>query len=169
MSGVVVWFTGLPSAGKSTLARKVAARLDRPVLLDGDEVRACLRPEVGYTDVERDAFYETLARLAALIASQGHVVLVPATANLNYFRMRARALAPRFIEVFVDTPLEECRRRDAKGLYAREEEQLPGAGVVFEAPINPDVVIRPGDGPERVTRLIGVPSPRATPVPEKGS
>lgn len=168
MSGVVVWFTGLPSSGKSTLARKVAARLDRPVLLDGDEVRACLRPEVGYSDVERDAFYESLARLAALIASQDHVVLVPATANLNFFRLRARALAPRFVEVFVDTPLDECRRRDAKGLYARGEAQLPGTGVVFEVPTSPDVVIRPGDGPERVIRSIALPS-RATPPPGKGS
>jgi adenylylsulfate kinase len=141
----VVWFVGLPSSGKSTLAREVAAKLDHAVLLDGDEVRACLHPALGYTDEERDAFYETLAQLAALISRQGHLVLVPATANLRFFRQRARALAPRFIEVFVDTPLEECVRRDAKGLYAAQASALPGAGVTFEVPVSPDVTVKPGD------------------------
>jgi adenylylsulfate kinase len=61
----VVWFVGLPSSGKSTLAREVAAKLEGAVLLDGDEVRACLHPSLGYTAEERDAFYETLSQLAA--------------------------------------------------------------------------------------------------------
>jgi len=148
MTGLVVWFTGLPSSGKSTLAERVAAEVGdhaHVVVLDGDEVRAALRPVPGYTDEERDAFYETLARLAALLARQGSVVLVPATANLEYFRRRARRLAPSYLEVYVDTPLEECRRRDAKGLYARAEANLPGSGVAFEVPRDPELVISPGD------------------------
>ncbi len=146
MTGVVVWFTGFPSAGKSTTARAVADRLlragARAVLLDGDEVRAALRPPPGYDPLARDAFYETLARLAALLAAQGHPVLVPATANLRAFRERARSLAPRWIEVFVDTPLAECQRRDAKGLYARaasgDTSSLPGADATYEPPEHPD-------------------------------
>lgn len=150
MSGVVVWFTGLPSAGKSTLARAVADRLLegglRAVLLDGDEVRGALRPPPGYDDEARDAFYETLARLASLLAAQGHAVLVPATANRRSFRDRGRALCPRFLEVFVDTPAGECVRRDAKGLYAKAAAGgvagLPGAGAAYEAPERPDFTAR---------------------------
>lgn len=148
MSGVVVWFTGLPSSGKSTLAAAVAALL-RPAVpvavLDGDEVRAALRPAPGYDDASRDAFYDTLARLAALLARQGLAVLVPATANLRRFRERARQLAPAFLEVFVDTPLEECRRRDAKGLYAAGTAQVPGSGAAYEAPAAPELTAKPGE------------------------
>lgn len=148
MTGLVVWFTGLPSSGKSTLAAKVAAELGdhaHVVTLDGDEVRDALRPVPGYTVEARDAFYETLSRLAGLLARQGCVVLVPATANLRSFRERARHLAPSYFEVYVDTPPEECRRRDDKGLYARAEAKLPGAGVAFESPEAPDLVIGPED------------------------
>lgn len=162
-AGVVAWFTGLPSSGKSTLARAVAARLERAgvgaVTLDGDEVRAALRPAPGYDPAARDAFYETLARLAALLARQGHVVLVPATANRRAFRERARALSPgRFLEVFVDTPADEARRRDAKGLYAQAGSagvtNLPGAGAVYEAPERPEVTVRPEDGEAGVERVV---------------
>jgi len=156
VTGVVCWFTGLPSSGKTTLARAVAAQAPGAVLLDGDEVRAALRPAPAYDEASREAFYETLARLAATLAAQGHVVLVPATAHRRGFRALARRLAPRFVEVFVDTPPEECRRRDAKGLYARGEAQAPGVGVTYEPPDAPDVVVRPGDadGVERVVAAL---------------
>ena len=153
---MVVWFTGPPSSGKSTLAVRVAAELDRPVLLDGDVVRGALRPPLGFTEEERDAFYETLSRLAALLAQQGFVVLVAATAHRRFFRQRARALAPRFVEVFVDTPLEACMRRDAKGLYARAVSGLPGGDVTYERPVAPDVVVAPDDGLEAVLTAIGL-------------
>lgn len=153
--GVVVWFTGLPSSGKSTLAAKVAAALTGKasvVTLDGDEVRAALHPAPGYDDEARAAFYESLAHLAALTARQGHVVLVPATAHRRLFRERARALAPSFLEVFVDTPTDECRRRDAKGLYARGEARLPGSGVAYEPPMSAEVVATPAD--QRVKAIV---------------
>lgn len=149
MSGVVVWLCGLPSSGKSTLARAAAARLRErgraTLLLDGDEVRAALVPPPGYDDAARDAFYDTLARVATLAAAQGLVVLVPATANRRAFRARARAMAPAFVEVWVDTPLEECRRRDAKGLYAAGAAGLPGGGAPFEAPEAAELVVHPDD------------------------
>ena len=153
MSGVVVWLTGLPSSGKSTLAREVAARLREArrgvLVLDGDAVRDVLRPRPGYDDASRDAFYATLAGLAALAASQDLVALVPATAHRRAFRERARELAPRFVEVHVDTPLEESERRDDKGFYAKARAAgggtMPGLGVAFEPPLAPDAVARPGD------------------------
>lgn len=148
MSGVVAWLTGLPSSGKSTLAAKAATRLRAAgaacVVLDGDEVRARLRPAPGYDDAGRESFYETLAGLAGYLASQGAIVLVPATANRRAFRDRARSLAPRFVEVFVDTPAEVCMARDAKGLYAAAAQDgnrgsLPGVGAVYEPPASPDL------------------------------
>jgi adenylylsulfate kinase len=153
-AGPIVWLTGLPSSGKSTLARAAAeilrARGAHVLVLDGDEVRDALRPRPGYDEAARDAFYETLARLAAHCASQGAIVMVPATANRRAFRERARSLAPgRFVEVFVDTDLATCRARDAKGLYACAAREgggtLPGAGAAYEPPIAPDIVVRPDD------------------------
>jgi adenylylsulfate kinase len=149
MTGVVAWFTGLPSSGKSTLAAAVATELRargvKPVMLDSDELRASLVPPPGYDDDARAALYATLANLAALLARQGHAVLVPATAHRRQFRADARARAPQFLEIFVDTPLDECMRRDAKGLYASGDAKVPGIGVSYEAPAAPEIRVGPGD------------------------
>lgn len=163
MSGTVAWFTGLPASGKSTLARHVREALRERgrvdcVLLDGDEVRATLVPPAGYDEAGRAAFYETLARLAALLAGQGLQVLVAATAHRRQFRERARALAPRFLEVHVRTSVEECRRRDPKGLYGSVAggavRALPGAGAEYEPPLAPDVVAEGGEDAEAVRRVV---------------
>ena len=147
MSGIVVWFTGLPSSGKSRLAARVQAEFERTgracCVLDGDRIRALLRPEPGYSPAERDDFYTTLSGLAAELARQGLVVLVPATAHLRKYRRQARELAPRFLEVWLNANVEECRRRDAKGLYAGfaagKVRDLPGEDVSFESPDAPEV------------------------------
>lgn len=162
MSGAVVWMTGRPASGKSTLARRVRQRLfaaGRPcLLLDGDEVRAALVPAPGYAPAERDAFYATLARLAALCARQGLVALVAATAHRRVYRRAARDLAPRFVEVYLDVPAEACRSRDPKGLYARaaagEAPDLPGAGVSFEVPEAPEVVASGGEDEAAVEAIL---------------
>jgi len=140
----VVWFTGLPACGKTTLAEHVRARLGG-VLLDGDALRGVL--EAGdYAD--RDAFYRRLAALATLLARQGHLVLVAATAHRRAYRDAARAAAPRFVEVHVATPLAECERRDPKQLYARARAGdlplLPGVGVAYEPPLAPEVIASGG-------------------------
>lgn len=151
--GAVAWLTGLPASGKTTLAGRVRDRLSRAgvraVLLDGDEVRRALVPAPGYSAAERDAFYATLARLAALLAHQGQVVLVAATAPRRAHRAQARALAPRFLEVWVSTPAAECQARDPKGLWAAAATglapELPGAGLPYEPPASADVVALGGD------------------------
>jgi adenylylsulfate kinase len=172
-SGRVVWVTGLPSSGKSTLAQRLAELLREHsvsvAVLDGDAVRASLVPEVGYSDLERANFYETLARLAALLADQALVVIVPATAQRQAFRERARSLAPAFLEVFVDTPLEECERRDAKKLYAASRSgtaaNVPGADAAYEPPTHPDVVAQGGSDSNALRQLLSLVLQPAQPKP----
>lgn len=162
--GVVVWFTGLPSSGKSTLASQVHERLARAdraaCLLDGDQVREALVPSPGYTPEARDAFYSTLARLAALLAGQGLVVLVPATAHRAAYRAEARSLSPSFVEVFVQADTEECARRDAKGLYAAVREGraagLPGVDLAYEPPDAAEVVATGGRDEDAITSLLAL-------------
>lgn len=162
LPGVVVWMTGLPSSGKSTLAELVSERLRRAghpsVTLDGDAVRRAMVPTPGHTPEARAAFYATLARVAALLATQGVVVLVAATAHKKAFRDEARALAPDFVEVHVSTSATECARRDTKGLYAGvrlgRTVGVPGADVEYETPAAPDVVAAGGLDADAVTRTV---------------
>jgi adenylylsulfate kinase len=161
-TGTVAWITGLPAAGKSTFAERAYARLrdaGTPVcLLDGDAVRACLVPGVGYAPAERAQFYETLGNLAALLARQGLVVLVAATAHRREFRDRARSAAPAFVEVFVATPLDECMLRDTKGLYAAARDgtahDVPGVTEPYEPPLHPTVIARDGQDTSALADLV---------------
>lgn len=157
MSGAVIWLTGLPQSGKSTLARHVRDRLDRAIVLDSDEVRTALGAEA-YERDDRDRFYAALARLAALLARQGHVVLVPATAPRRAHRELARAEAPVFVEVWVQTPLALCEQRDQKGLYAQarrgEAPNLPGLGVAYEPPVAPEVTADGGHDERAVAEIL---------------
>ncbi len=151
--GAVVWVTGLPSSGKTTLARRILALLldrGRPAaLLDGDVVRAAIVPPHGYDAVSREAFYETLGNLALALAGDGLVAVVAATAHRRAFRDRVRDRAPRFVEVLVDVPAEVCAARDTKGLWARARAGgapwLPGVAVAYERPLGPEVVARGGE------------------------
>jgi adenylylsulfate kinase len=162
VSGAIVWFTGLPSSGKTTLARAVAARLGELhvpcALLDGDEVRAALVPARGYGARDRDDFYATLGNLAGLLAGQGLVVLVPATAHLRRYREAVRTRARRVIEVHVTTTLDECARRDSKGLYRAIAEGtlsgVPGVDEPYEPPAHPEVNARGGEDPRAVDEVV---------------
>ena len=163
MSAAIVWFTGLPSSGKSTLARRVRARLAAAgraaVLLDSDEVREALGTR-GYDAADRDGFYRALAGMAVLVANQGLAVLVAATAPRREHRDRARRTVGdggTFVEVWVNTPLAVCEARDAKGLYARarrgDAAEVPGVGVAYEPPLAPEVVAD-GDGEPAVAAIV---------------
>lgn len=158
-SGVVVWFTGLPQSGKSTLAARLRDQLapGTCAMLDGDEVRAALGI-TGHGEVERDAFYRMLGALAGLLARQGLVVLVPATAPRRAHREAARAVAPRFAEVWVRTTLADAEARDTKDLYARARAgalpALPGVGVPYEAPGSPEVIAEGGHDEAALAALV---------------
>ena len=157
MSGLVVWFTGLPSSGKTTLAREtlhiLRAAGETCCLLDGDEVRECLHPPLGYAPESRADFYETLASLAGLLSRQGLTVLVAATAHRRADRETGRRLADkRFMEVFVDTPLDVCEKRDSKGLYGKaragEIQNFPGIHEAYDPP-GPEVLRVSSSNPAR--------------------
>jgi adenylylsulfate kinase len=147
---VIVWFTGLPASGKTTLARVVRDRLASShscVLLDSDEMRDVLGAH-GYEEAARDRFYAALGRLAVVLARQGHIVLVAATAPRRAYRDNVRREMPGFIEVHVATSAADSEARDPKGLYAKARAggapDLPGVGVEYEPPVDPEVTAHGG-------------------------
>ncbi|MGW5271500.1 adenylyl-sulfate kinase [Streptomyces sp. NPDC004044] len=147
--GGTVWLTGLPSAGKSTIALGLAEQLraggDRVQVLDGDEVRAALSAELGFSKGDRDTNVRRIGYVAGLLAEHGVTVLVPVIAPYADSRAAVRDLhAARGIpclEVHVATPVEICADRDVKSLYARqaagELSGLTGADDPYEAPVDP--------------------------------
>jgi adenylylsulfate kinase len=149
MTAGVLWITGRPASGKSTLAQALAeefrARGIHATVLDSDEVRAVITPEPRYTTEERTLFYRALAYLAARLAREGILTIVAATAHEAAYRRWARDLCPRWFLLYARCPLAVCEERDPKGLYrqARKEEatSLPGIGVPYEEPTDADRVV----------------------------
>lgn len=148
LPGVIVWLTGRPASGKSTLAAAVLEKLrDRGrevVWLDSDEVRASRMPMLGYSDRDRDTFYARLGALALEAARHHDVVLVSATAPYARYRDQVRARAARFMEVLVTASEPTLMTRDPKGLYAAARRgaitRLPGVGPPYEPPAHPELV-----------------------------
>ncbi len=147
--GAVIWLTGTPASGKSTIAGLVGRRLHEMGLpvedLDADEVRANLSPNLGFTEEARDENTKRLAWMAQKLSKYGVNVLVAAVSPLRRYRDRARDWCPNFVEVMVYAPLETCKQRDPKGLYARAERgevnDIAGWHMPFEAPEKPEVYI----------------------------
>lgn len=158
-----VWLTGLSASGKSAIARELSRLLHQrgvdAALLESDVLRTQLTPYPRYDERERDLFYATLTHLGAFLAQHGTPVVFDATANRRRYRDQARREIARFVEVFVDTPLDVCAARDPKGLYraAREGRSatLPGLQAAYEAPQHPELVIRGDAGtPEEGARAL---------------
>jgi adenylylsulfate kinase len=148
--GVTVWFTGLPSAGKTTIAKLVEERLaraGRPVeVLDGDVVRRHLSKELGFSKQDRDENIRRIGYVADLLSRNGVIVLAAAISPYRAVREELRALIGDFVEVWVATDLATCRARDVKGLYARHDRGelrgLTGADDPYEPPLAPELVLR---------------------------
>ncbi|MGE5323876.1 MAG: adenylyl-sulfate kinase [Actinomycetota bacterium] len=144
-----VWFTGLPSSGKSTVSAALAAELSARgvdvAILESDALRRVFTPRPAYTEEERDVFYHAVAYVGKLLVEHGVPVIFDATANRRSYRECARQSIPRFLEVYVDCPLDVCMKRDVKGIYKKAKEgatsTVPGLQAVYEPPENPDLVI----------------------------
>ncbi len=150
-----IWFTGLSGAGKSTIANLVERRLHalgrHTALLDGDNVRHGLNRDLGFSEADRIENIRRAAEAARLMVEAGLIALVSFISPYRSDRDTARALfdAGEFIEVFVDTPVDECRRRDPKGLYKRadagEIRNFTGVSAPYEAPDNPELHLLTAD------------------------
>ncbi|MET7304676.1 adenylyl-sulfate kinase [Embleya sp. NPDC005575] len=156
--GATIWFTGLSGSGKSTVA-VIAERLlvERGITayrLDGDNVRLGLNGDLGFGAEDRTENIRRVGEVARLFADAGVIAIVPVISPYRADRDRVRALHARdglpFLEVFVHTPIEECERRDPKGLYAKarrgEIGDFTGISAPYEAPEKPELRLTPADG-----------------------
>ena len=161
----VLWLTGLSGSGKSTIADATERHFHslgiRTFVLDGDNVRSGLNKDLGFTPEDRAENVRRVAEVARLMMHSGVVVIVALVSPFRTDRRQAHDLfdAEDFVEVYVDTPLEVCRERDVKGLYAKaaggELPNLSGVGQEYEPPLNPDVVVSgTGDVAEAVSAIV---------------
>jgi adenylylsulfate kinase len=156
-TGAVVWLTGLPGAGKSTLARAAQQSLHqgghRTVLLDGDNLRHGLCADLGFSMAERNENVRRTAEVAKLFLETGVVVLVALVSPLRAARDAVRQQLPAgdFLEVYCQCPLPVCRARDPKGHYQKADSgalaEFTGVSSPYEAPLSPDLTLQTGSEP----------------------
>ncbi|WP_312724921.1 adenylyl-sulfate kinase [Stutzerimonas kunmingensis] len=146
---VAIWLTGLSAAGKSSIANALEVALvergRHTYLLDGDNVRMGLCRDLGFSDADREENIRRIAELGRLLVDAGLIVITAFISPFRADRDLARSIIgdDAFIEVFVDTPLAECERRDPKGLYGKARAGLiknfTGIDSAYEAPLNPEI------------------------------
>ena len=149
--GVVIWFTGLPSSGKSTIAHAIEEELFRrghlSFVLDGDNIRHGLNKNLGFSPEDREENIRRIGEVAKLFADSGLITMAAFISPYLKDRERNRRLLEdgEFIEVFVKVSLEEAERRDPKGLYkkarAGEIKEFTGIDAPYEEPLNPELII----------------------------
>jgi adenylylsulfate kinase len=162
--GFTLWFTGLSGSGKSTISDVIVTEFERrgvPVeVLDGDVVRENLSKGLGFSKEDRDTNIRRIAFVADLVSKHGTPVITAAISPYREIRDEARQLMDgRFVEAYVATSLEECERRDVKGLYAKarsgEIPEFTGVSDPYEPPENPELVVETeGRTPEESAQLI---------------
>ena len=168
--GFTLWFTGLSGAGKTTIAHLVGPELDRRGLvveyLDGDNVRMHLSKGLGFSKEDRDTNIERIGWVASRLTRQGGAVITAAISPYAETRQKARELVEEwgtFVEVFVGASVEECARRDVKGLYEKafrgEIKEFTGVSDPYENPANPEIRIEsehedPEDSAQRIVELL---------------
>ena len=164
--GATIWLTGLSGSGKSTIAAVLEQQLVGAgipaYMLDGDNLRHGLNGDLGFAEADRAENVRRAGEVATLFADAGLIAIVPLIspyiADRERVRSRHDAGGLRFFEVFVDTPLDECERRDPKGLYAKaragELKHFTGIDDPYEAPTDPDLRLVPGSDPETAAAAI---------------
>ncbi|MCL5408127.1 MAG: adenylyl-sulfate kinase [Candidatus Thermoplasmatota archaeon] len=147
--GFVLWFTGLPGAGKTTLAERIKTIFTekgmKVEILDGDEIRKGLSRDLGFSKEDREKHNERVIFVAKLLSRNGVVTLVPLISPYREVRAEARKEISDFVEVYVRCPLDVLIKRDPKGLYkkalAGEINNLTGLQDPYEEPISPEMII----------------------------
>lgn len=164
--GFTLWFTGLSGSGKSTIAHLVGPALDERghvvEYLDGDTVRTHLSKGLGFSKEDRDAHIERVGWVASRLTRQGGAVIVAAISPYEETRQKARAMVEEwgpFVEVHVKASVDECARRDVKGLYEKafrgEIKGFTGVDDPYEDPTNPEIVVDTEEHePEESARII---------------
>jgi adenylylsulfate kinase len=164
--GFTLWFTGLSGSGKSTIAHLVGPELDRRghivEYLDGDTVRTHLSKGLGFSKEDRDTHIERVGWVASRLTRQGGVVIAAAISPYEEARRKVRALVEEwgpFVEVFVKASVDECARRDVKGLYEKafrgEIKEFTGVSDPYEEPSSPELVVDTEElGPEEAAQAI---------------
>ncbi|MGB9713995.1 MAG: adenylyl-sulfate kinase [Candidatus Bathyarchaeales archaeon] len=156
--GWCVWVTGLPGSGKSVVSEALLKLLEKngiqAQLLASDALRKVLTPKPIYTLEERDMVYATLVYIAKLLTQNGVNVIIDATGNLRRYRENARKQIPKFMEAYLECPLEVCMKREAKRKETRQAPKqiyakalngkaptVPGIGQPYEEPLNPEITL----------------------------
>lgn len=175
--GWCVWITGLPGSGKSVTAHALAERLKefgiKAQILSSDMLRKVITPNPRYTEEERDIVYGAIVFIAELLTKNGVNVVIDATANRRRYRDEARKRIPNFIEAYLKCPLKICIERESKrksdphhapkDIYKKamtgESRTVPGIGVPYEEPLNPEVMVdsnrlNPDECAERIVKVI---------------
>ena len=165
--GFALWITGLPASGKSVvsaaLAKQLRTRGVETVVLESDALRKEFSTHPSYDSTDRDYFYGSVAFIGKVLTDHGLPVIFDATANRRAYRDRARTQIRKFMEIYIDSPLEVCIKRDPKGIYrnalAGQSDNVPGLQAQYEAPENPEVVIHgdhedPGVAAARIVAVL---------------
>eukprot|EP01096_Ripella_sp_DP13-Kostka_P002144 TRINITY_DN1285_c0_g1_i1.p1 TRINITY_DN1285_c0_g1~~TRINITY_DN1285_c0_g1_i1.p1 ORF type:complete len:216 (+),score=100.80 TRINITY_DN1285_c0_g1_i1:42-650(+) len=164
--GLTLWFTGLSASGKSTIAslveKKVLEAKKHTYLLDGDNIRFGINSDLGFSHADRAENIRRVGEVAKLFADSGAIAIVslisPIAEERNKVRASHVAGEINFVEVFVDTPIEECERRDPKGLYkkarAGEIPNFTGISAPYEAPENPELRLTIGGSVEECAEAV---------------
>ena len=149
--GVMLWFTGLSGSGKSTVAIALERELHRRGrlcrILDGDNIRSGINANLGFSEADRKENIRRIAEVSKLFVDTGIITIAAFISPTEEMRQMAAEIIGRndFKEIYISTPLEECERRDVKGLYAKarlgEIKNFTGIFSPFEAPVNPDLSI----------------------------
>ncbi len=146
---MVIWFTGLPCSGKTTLSKELEKYFKSkniPVQrLDGDVVRKTICSDLGFSKKDRDENIKRIAYIARLLANNGVNVIVAFVTPYQKMRDFARSICPNYIEVYVKCSVEECKKRDVKGMYAMakrgEIKDFTGVNDPYEEPKNPEIIV----------------------------
>ena len=161
---IIIWFTGLSGSGKSTIANALEKKLFelnyKTYLLDGDNIRHGLNSDLGFSDENRIENIRRIGEVAKLFVDSGMIVITAFISPFQKERDFVRNLVNKdeFIEVFIDTPIEICQKRDPKGLYKKalsgEIKNFTGVSSPYEKPLNPEIILNSYKVDENIAQII---------------